>query len=161
MDRLILESPHCHWIDLDFTCGGANLVKTTPEWDFLSRVSVSMWNYLSCSAIMSFFFTLLPKKKTPAAAFVIPVSALYLVESNGDDEPSVGLNKDKDRAFLYNPSHPSPLAPLLKSPLHKTSRVLLRSGCCMRAQPDQQKTDMMPSEKLVPTLENTLVAPIS
>lgn len=77
-----------------------------------------MWNYLSSSAIMS-FFTLLPKKKKPAAAFVIPVSAFYLLEQNCDDEPSVGLNEDKERTLLHNLLHP-PGIPLLVSPLHTT-----------------------------------------
>lgn len=42
----------------------------------------------------------------------------------------------EDRSFLCNPP-PSPGVPLLKSPLHTKSRVLLCSGCCMRVQADQ------------------------
>lgn len=73
---------------------------------------------MSSSAIMS-FSTLLPKKKKPAAAFVIQVSAFYLLEQDCDDEPSVGLNEDKEKTLLHNLPHP-PAVPLLVSPLHTT-----------------------------------------
>lgn len=119
-----------------------------------------MWNYLSSSAIMS-FFTLLPKKKKPAAAFVIPVSAFYLLEQNCDHEPSVGLNEDKDRTLLHNLSHPpaSPCSYHLCTRRDTTSRVLLFSGGCWGhklAKHEESRHDTL--RKTSPKLENTLVA---
>lgn len=119
---------------------------------------MSTWNYLSSSAIMS-FFALLPQKKKPAAAFVIPASAFYLLVQNCDDEPSVGLNEDEEKDPPPLPWRPPPRSYHLCTRRDTTSRVLLCSVCCWGhklAKHEESRHDTL--RKTSPKLGNTLVA---